>query len=289
MPEISIIMPTYNREKFIAEAISSVLNQTYSDYELIIVDDGSTDNTGQVVASFASPKIRYVPLEHQGRSRARNHALSLAQGQYIAFLDSDDQFLPNKLEFQMYCMKNEPEIDMVYSSAITVDEKGEFLSFYFKANSTGMIYYDVVFFYPQIMFPSTWLLRAKILQDVGLFDEHLDRYEDIDFCRRVARKFNIQGIFQPLLKFRAHPETSMKVQDPKVILDNMDYYVDKVFQEDKNMDQRRMRKAAALFYRNYGEAVARHPQFRTTARKFFLRSLRYWPFFPQTYQDLIIS
>lgn len=115
--KVSVIIPTYNRAEFISDAIESVLNQTFEDYEIIIVDDGSTDNTKQIVQSYTS-KVKYYYQEQSGVSSARNYGIKAATGEYIAFLDSDDQFLPQKLEKQVEVLENNPRIGIVYSPHI---------------------------------------------------------------------------------------------------------------------------------------------------------------------------
>ena len=107
MEQVSIIMPTYNCGPFIAESVRSVLSQTYTNWELLIVDDCSTDNTAQVVASFDDPRIRYMQNEqNEGAATTRNRALRAAQGRYVAFLDADDKWLPTKLEKQIAFMQH---------------------------------------------------------------------------------------------------------------------------------------------------------------------------------------
>ena len=107
---VSIIIPTYNRERLVCKAINSVLRQTYSDYELIVVDDGSVDQTPRAVSQFQDPRIRYL-CQHinAGECAARNIGLTAAQGRYIAFLDSDDEWLPNKLEKQVKYFESRPQ------------------------------------------------------------------------------------------------------------------------------------------------------------------------------------
>jgi len=108
MPKVSIIIPTYNRARFLKEAIESVFNQTYLDYELIVVDDGSEDNTKQIITRYKD-RLTYTDIPHQGVSKARNTGINLAQGEFICFLDSDDLWLPKKLEAQMDFFNSHPD------------------------------------------------------------------------------------------------------------------------------------------------------------------------------------
>ena len=127
MPTVSIIIPTYNREQLLGRAIKSVLAQTYQDFELIIVDDGSTDNTERLVKSFNSEKTRYIRhRKNKGPAAARNTGIRSAKGDYIAFQDSDDEWMPEKLEKQMRAFTTAPpEVGVVYTSYYSTINKGK--------------------------------------------------------------------------------------------------------------------------------------------------------------------
>ncbi|MBU2955617.1 glycosyltransferase [Marinobacter sp. F3R08] len=124
-PLISIITPTYNRADFIAEAVQSVLDQTYQNFEHLIVDDGSNDNTREVLSPFLEDdRFKYFYQENQGQSVARNLALKHARGDFICFLDSDNAWLPIHLESLLAAFQETPDVDIVYGDGITIDEKG---------------------------------------------------------------------------------------------------------------------------------------------------------------------
>lgn len=127
MPEVSVIIATYNRADLLPRAIQSVLDQTYQDFELIVVDDGSTDNTREVVESFEDGRIRYIWQENQERAVARNTGIAASNGQYITFLDSDDCYLPGKLSLQVPVLDAHPDKGMVVSGWVEVDEGGKIL------------------------------------------------------------------------------------------------------------------------------------------------------------------
>ncbi len=118
-PKVSVILPTYNRAHLIKRAIQSVLDQTYQNFEIIVVDDGSTDNTEEQVRSFNNPKIRYIRYnENKGAAFARNAGIKASRGDYIAFQDSDDEWFPHKLQRQMEAFKNaSPEVGVVYTGS----------------------------------------------------------------------------------------------------------------------------------------------------------------------------
>lgn len=115
MPRVSVLIPAYNSGRFLGDAIESVLAQTFSDYEIIVVDDGSTDNTAQVVARY--PQVKYIPREHCGVSAARNAAVAAATGEIVAFLDADDLWVADKLEKQVAYLDENPDCMLVFTKA----------------------------------------------------------------------------------------------------------------------------------------------------------------------------
>lgn len=127
MPQVSIIIPTYNGERFIAKAVESILNQSYQDYEIIVIDDGSSDGTAQALQPYLE-RIRYFEQENQGVAAARNRGLELAQGKLIAFLDQDDVLLPDKLALQVSYFDSHPNIGIVHSGWRLVDAEGNALA-----------------------------------------------------------------------------------------------------------------------------------------------------------------
>jgi glycosyltransferase involved in cell wall biosynthesis len=278
MPTVSVIIPTYNRAFMLKEAIQSVLDQTYSDYEVIVVDDGSTDNTREVVNALSDKRVRYVFQENRERSAARNHALSLARGRYIAFLDSDDLFLPTKLEKQVAALEKEQKFGMVYSSAICTDKQGKRIApFMYKATASGWIYRKVAFYVPITILPTLVMIRTEVLSQVGGFDEKMTRFEDIDMWRRVARRYPILAMQEPLSIFRTHSDNELANQNPDKILRALAYYVNKAFNEDKDESRIFLRRAAARLYLRYGLAIFLSPEWHDSARTFIVHSIKYWP------------
>ena len=122
-PLVSVIIPTYNRSRFLGEALDSALNQTYKEQEIIVVDDGSTDGTSQLMREY-EPRIRYIYQERSERSSARNRGVSESCGEYIAFLDSDDLWLPEKIERQVKILNENEGIGVVYTGVQFIDEAG---------------------------------------------------------------------------------------------------------------------------------------------------------------------
>jgi len=198
MPKVSIIIPTYNRGVLLHKAIDSVLAQTFSDYELIIVDDGSTDGTRDVVARYGSGKIRYIFQENKGKSAARNLGIKLADGEYIAFLDSDDMFLPSKLQLQVEVLDAHGSCGFIYSYASNVDESGNLLNYHFEGNLSGWIYPDLLLIKNNCIATPTVMVRAAVLAEIGGFDESMHICEDLDLWRRIARRYQVLQVREPL-------------------------------------------------------------------------------------------
>ena len=210
MPKISVMIPVYNSARFLQEAIESVLAQTYKDYEIIVIDDGSTDNTKEVLAPYCD-RIRYIYQQNQGASSARNKGIRYSQGEYIAFLDADDIWLPEKLHIQVDYLDNNQEIALIYSWALWVDVNGRPLNKRNRSNRslpTGDIFN--ILFVRNFITPSSVMIRKRMLDTVGLFDESLTHAEDHELWLRIAREFKGFGINKYLCKYRDTPQSLSK-------------------------------------------------------------------------------
>jgi glycosyltransferase involved in cell wall biosynthesis len=196
MPRVSIIIPTYNRARIVGEAIDSVLSQRYDNFELIVVDDGSTDGTEKLVASYL-PRLTYLYQGHQGVSAARNRGITTARGEYIAFLDSDDLWLREKLSFQMRFMESHPECLICYTDEIWIRKGVRVNPMKKHRKYSGMIFEKCL---PLcIVSPSSVLIARTLLDEVGIFDETLEVCEDYDLWLRIAARYPIDFINTPLI------------------------------------------------------------------------------------------
>lgn len=212
MPQVSIIIPTYNRAHFIKQAVESALIQTYQDFELIVVDDGSTDDTKQVLADYAG-RLQYIYQPNQGRSAARNRGIELAQGEYIAFLDSDDLWLPNKLSRQVPALDTAPDnVALVHGYKQIVDEKlnpiplwETRLRRYYALAEKGQETYEN-YLHSACIFTSTILIRKSALVAIGNYDTTLYALEDLDlYLRLLLKSYTFTFISEPpLIKYRSH-------------------------------------------------------------------------------------
>ncbi|MGE5500997.1 MAG: glycosyltransferase family 2 protein [Ignavibacteriales bacterium] len=198
-PAVSVIIPTFNRAGILPRAVSSVLAQTVRDFELIVVDDGSTDGTELVVRRFADPRVRYLSQKNQGVAAARNRGLAEARGDFIAFLDSDDEWLPQKLERQLDVFTRGPSrLGLVYTGVETISSAGRSVQ---KPTGRGLIF-------PRMLHRnlihgggSNVLLRRVVLPFVGGFDSSLPAAEDYDLWLRISRFFEVDYAPAPLVRY----------------------------------------------------------------------------------------
>lgn len=276
-PYVSIIIPTYNRAPLIGAAIASVLAQTFSDFEVIVVDDGSTDETEKAVRELPDSRIIYIKQERKGRSRARNTALCLAQGRYIAFLDSDDLYLPAKLALQVSYLDSHPHIGMIYTSAYCVDCSGKALNEKYIASVSGEIYKSIAFFRPVTITLPTVMVRREIFAEVGDFDENMHRFEDTDMWRRISKVAYIDALPEFTCKLRTHADNSLGTQNPDQLIASLDYYAHKILREDSAVGSLTLRIGLGGLYSYYGRAFLTIPNWKDRGLSLLRQSNSYWP------------
>jgi len=274
-PLVSVIIPTYNRAKYIEESIRSVLAQTYTNLEVVVVDDGSTDDTEIIISSIVDSRLRYIHQPNCGRSNARNHALSIASGKYITFLDSDDLFLPNKIELQVAYLKSHPGVGMVYTSAHCINDQGEMLAHKYLASVSGFIYESIAFFTPVTITLPTVMTYKAIMDHVGSFDENLHRFEDTDMWRRISKSYRIDAMQEYTCKLRTHDDNSLLNQCPDQIASALEYYSNKIIRDDGEISLKIRKKGLAALYRYYGYALMTVPQFYPAGKKLMRAAYRY--------------
>ncbi|MFN6487966.1 MULTISPECIES: glycosyltransferase [unclassified Nostoc] len=206
-PTVSVIIPTYQRGHIVSQAINSVLAQTYKDYEIIVINDGSQDNTPQVLAEFSDRHhITAIHQANQGLSAARNAGIRSARGKYIAFLDDDDLWEPQKLEKQISVLEANPRIGLIYSDSLFFsDQQGLFPGSYNTAYPTPNLLILWTLFRYNYIPVLTVVVRRDCLDKVGLFDETLRSCEDYDLWLRLIEKFPIYFLNQPLARYRESP------------------------------------------------------------------------------------
>lgn len=206
IPETSVIIPTWNRRDLIARAIDSVLAQTRTVDEIIVVDDGSTDGTGQYLAGRYGERIVYVHQDNAGVSAARNRGLALARGRYLALLDSDDEWLSEKTERQVAFLESHPDIGMALCSVFRVNPDGSQIDVFdrrLQIPTDGPALRWVL--RDPALAPLSVLMRREVYETVGGFDESLRTAEDLDFHLRVAARWPIGVVAEPLARaLRGH-------------------------------------------------------------------------------------
>jgi glycosyltransferase involved in cell wall biosynthesis len=206
-PIVSVIIPTFNRATLALQAVQSVFAQTFSDYEVIVVDDGSTDNTKEVLAAFTGAQnFRYHYQPNSGRSTARNQGLTLAQGAFILFLDSDDLLFPHALA-QLYGAAQRSAAGMIIGQVQFANEHLEELWLLKPSRETcrkGGVAYPSLIADRFFLLPGAVLLRRECLQKVAGFDHTLEPCEDYDFYLRVALAYELTCIEEKVLQYRMH-------------------------------------------------------------------------------------
>jgi glycosyltransferase involved in cell wall biosynthesis len=227
---VSVVMPTYNRGSTIGEAIESVLNQTYGDLELIVADDGSTDDTRERIAATADPRLRYFAFPHAGVSIMRNHALARAQGELVAFCDSDDVWKPDKLERQVAFLRGHPEVQGVFSDFEKWDGE-QFVPSFTRASAVfsktlqnvaypNGVALDQRDFYLCLLqespvLPTVFMIRRQALDQVGGFANNAEPFEDWKWFIRLARVHRFGYLDVPLAVVRVSRDSIHRVQSER--------------------------------------------------------------------------
>jgi len=229
MPEInldlvSVIIPCYNAECYIAEAIESVLAQTYKPIEIIVVNDGSTDSSEEVIRSFKD-QILYKYQHNQGVSKARNSGFGLASGNYICFLDADDWFYPTNIENKIDCFKRNLQAGLVHSIVAVTDETLNKVNKYLKGCAGKDITQSLINMELPIPCPSNALIKRSVLVEVGLFDVNLSTSADFELWLRICQQFEIGMVTELGIKYRLH-QTNM-FSDKKLFRRDIQYIIDK--------------------------------------------------------------
>jgi glycosyltransferase involved in cell wall biosynthesis len=254
-PKVTVVIPTYNRSRYLSQALASVLQQTISDYEVIVVDDGSTDDTQKIVAAYSN--VRYIRTENGGPAHARNVGMQLARGHYIAFLDSDDLYHPYKLELQSRLLDRYPVVGMVYTELSAFDDSGFSDSFHLRtyhrsafwnapvtydhifAESVGLAedgllpaalrnsgkdfsqrkaYFGNIFdayLLRTIVFTNSMMFRRRILDEVGPQDESFRYFEELEFALRICRTHKVCFVDIPTYKLRYHQGQMSNASSPR--------------------------------------------------------------------------
>lgn len=272
-PLISVIIPTHNYGRYIRDAINSVQSQTVSDLEIIVVDDGSTDNTPAVLQAIRDRRLRVVRIPNAGVSAARNAGIALAAGHYIAFLDADDIWLPDKLALQLALMTNEPSLGLVFSDFTRFDDSGvlpgtqfsyvpEIKEFETRPAHGGIGYVMLGDVFAQIAStrelvagPQTLMLRRHAVRHIQ-FPEGVHLCEDYEYLLHASRCVAVGFIAQPLVNVRRHGSNSFaepaETMLPKVDVLRRFLLQDKLSYRERRTIKRRLAHAwASIGYHHF--------------------------------------
>jgi glycosyltransferase involved in cell wall biosynthesis len=259
-PTVSVIVPTYNGEKYLEEALVSVFAQTYNNYELIVVDDGSSTSGVADICGKYRDKLRYIRQDNNGQASARNNGIMQCHGEYVAFLDDDDIWLPDKLQKQVSCyarLRDEKiNAGLVYTGHQFIDEDYRVISnvLYKSAGNN----YRKLLFIDFIGTPSSVMVPRFVLDDVGLFDKTICNTEDYDMWLRIGKKYEIYSVNEILIRYRNVRNSVSKNVSLKIA--NTNKVIEKNIQDgllDKEIDEavkcrlmRRYNTVAAMRYKN---------------------------------------
>lgn len=294
MPKVSVIIPTYNCASYITEAINSILYQTYKDIEIIVVDDGSQDDTQKILQPYIkSKKIIYIYQSNQGPGAARNTGMERAKGEYICFLDSDDILLKQSIEKRINFLIKHSEVQMVFtdyyslsspvthlskptlkskkflklfSKAIEKQEKNEII---FNENFVNLYILNLINMSP--ISTITVMFKKKIIEKVGNFKTELYSGEDREFWIRIMEKYKIGYIDEPLSIYNKFRSNLTKGLEAKIhSLQFYSFLLEKIYRQNKNL----LKKILNKFYFNLGWEFFEKKAY-CKSRKFFKKSLLY--------------
>lgn len=285
-PKISVIISTYNRADLLPRAIASVLNQTFKNFELIVVDDGSTDNTRKVVNEFQTKykNVQYIWQEHsRGAAKPKNTGIKNAEGKYIAILDSDDEWLPKKLERQVNLFESSKcqNLGFIGCNSIVVEENGETLDIhripFYKDHFRNILRSDYM------GSGSGMIYKRSVFDKVGLFDESLKTGQDWEMRIRILKIYDFAFANEPLFRYYIHRKSITETIDYMSKIHDLCYVVEKhqsCYNKFSKIYSEQLRVIGTYYIldRNIKKA-----------RKFFVKAISVYPYYIKTYINLSIS
>ena len=222
MPRVSVVIPSYNHERYVRECIQSVLDQTYQDFEIIITDDGSSDGTVNAIREFDDPRIQlYTHARNKGACTALNSCIRRASGEYVAVLNSDDAWAPTKLEKQVAYLDNHPEIGAVFTKVSFVDEASRLIDpsdypyyhVFDRRNRSRYAWLNYFFTKGNCLCHPSILIRRTCYDEVGLYDERMANLPDLDMWVRLCLKHDVHILGEKLVRFRVLADKSSASAD----------------------------------------------------------------------------
>ncbi|KAA3646319.1 MAG: glycosyltransferase family 2 protein [Chloroflexi bacterium] len=278
MPRLSVIIPTYNRAALLQEAIASVQAQTFTDFEIIVVDDGSTDGTQALLERLnVEGVLRYAVQENAGPAAARNRAIAMSEGKYVTFLDDDDLYVPNKLEREVAYLEAHPDMGLVHSDFIKFDAKHPDLGYRDTSFFSGHVYPGLLTYWKQFIATPTVMLPRRVLDEVGDFDERLRWGEDPDMWRRIARRYPLGHIPEALAKIRVVAASNSA--DKTRAAQAFENYLQIAIEDDPELASSLRRRAYAGMYTNTALNLLGEGQREDMplVRQYSIKALAHWP------------
>ncbi len=284
-PLVSVIIPTYNRAHLLPRAITSVLSQTLKDFELIIVDDGSTDNTREVVESFQKKdkRIRYIWQENSGGpAKPKNMGIKNSRGKYIGFLDDDDEWLPEKLKKQLKVFEQSKNLGIVGCSAFYVDSNTKKTRIN-KIKRREDKNYSIDFLKGTFLGSSSSIvIPMYIFNNIGLYDESFSVADDWDLYLRIIQKYDFESIDDPLFNYYIHGDNISGIDNASTMAEENI----KIISKNKEKYERNLRiKSNILSSAGFLYAMAGD---KKNAKKCFLNSINCNPFNFRNYLNLAV-
>jgi glycosyltransferase involved in cell wall biosynthesis len=241
-PLVSVVMTVYNYENFVQDSIKSILSQSFSDFEFIIVDDASTDKTAEVVDSFKDSRIRYIRNSSNiGQTKSLNKAIQLSQGKYIARIDADDMAFPERLKLQVEFMERNPKVAVVGTWLQSVDENKVLIreSRYPLLPDLARLLLLNLLNWPCLTHP-TVMIRKAVFDKIGLYDESYYISQDYDLWLRIARNYPVRNIPRILLVYREHCGSLSRSKKEKtrqevrqIIVSNLSFFLPGIEEKDR--------------------------------------------------------
>jgi glycosyltransferase involved in cell wall biosynthesis len=283
MPKVSVVIPAYNRARFLQECIESVLSQTFKDFEVLIVDDGSTDNTREVVSVYCPP-VKYYHQDNQGAPATYNKGIELARGDYIAFLDSDDALLDCALQTGVDVLDRWPNVGLSYGQAYCVDEEGHVKGLVKPSHGEGSYIRSGKeeikdFVLGNHITGSTMMVRRSCFAVVGLFNPMFRRgSEDFDMWVRLAKLYDVAYVDRPLVKYRVHSQSLSAGRQVDEVKWAHGLILRSIFNDEDlgHLDDSLRSKAYYCFYCRLARIAKSRGDFGT-ARGYLIKALKNYP------------
>jgi len=281
-PKVSVILPTYNRAYIIEKSIQSVLNQTYQDFEIIVIDDGSIDNTEEIIKELQEKdnRIRYLRLNiNKGASHARNEGIKIAQGEYITFQDSDAEWMPEKLEKQIKAIEN--NLKIIYTGLWRIEGGNKYyIPDKYISQKEGYIYKKLL--KGGFVDTVSLMVNKECFKKVGVFDEKLPLHEDWDLAIRLSKYYEFKLIDEPLFISQCYKDSISLNQDAKMKAIELIYLK---YHNEINRDIK-LRKSWSFLFNNVAKLYLKKNN-NNKARQLYWRAIKLYPIWRGNYIDLI--